>query len=530
MSEKFDAIVIGSGFGGSILACRLAKRGHRVLVLERGRRWTPENYPRKPSDPWVFDARHPEKRNGWLDLRFFKRMVVAQSAGVGGGSLAYSSVHLEAHPSLFESDWPTEVTYAELKPYYDTVATMLSLQTVPDDQLTDRLKLARDAATALGYSDRFAKTPLAVSFAPEWSYALDNPFDHRHSRSFVNAHGQRQGTCVHLGNCDIGCDVGAKNGLDVTYLAAAEQRGCDIRPLHLVRGIEPVDGGYRVAFDRIERKGLVRGDAIGERAFLAAGSLGSTELLLRARDEHKTLPQLSPALGRRWSPNANVLSMAGYPDGDRVRQSVGPTITSSIDFMDGSDTGGERFVIEDDGFPSLLLNVVRAKVSSSGEDDGGGEVGRELFDRLQEAVAAKDATRGLMLWLGAGVDAGDGELRLDRRWLPPFRHDLELDWNPDASKGVVEAIQNVHRQMSEATGGKPGAGLGWQVFRSLLTLHPLGGCAMAATPETGVVDHLGRVFGYPNLYVVDGAIVPTPIGRNPSHTIAALAERIAAHA
>lgn len=527
MSEKFDAIVIGSGFGGSIVACRLAEKGLEVLVLERGRRWTPADYPRKPGDPWVYDARHPEKRNGWLDLRFFRHMMVAQAAGVGGGSLAYSSVHLEAHPALFDRGWPSEVSYAELKPYYETVAKVLSLQTVPDGQLTERLKLAKSAATALGHAHRFSKAPLAVSFSPEWNYELEDPFDHRHSNTFTNAHGRQQGTCIHLGNCDIGCDVRAKNSLDVTYLAAAERRGCEVRPLHVVRRIEPVEGGYRVGFDRIEQKTLVPGEATAARLFVAAGSLGSTELLLMARDEHKTLPHLSEALGRRWSPNANVLSLAGYPDGDRVRQSVGPTITSVTDFMDG-DATGERFVIEDDGFPSLLLNAVRASMSPSG-GDGAPQIGRALFDRLEEAALGKDASRGLMLWLGAGVDAGNGELKLDRSWVPPFRHALELEWRAEDSKGVVEAILGLHRQMSEATGGKPGAGVGWKIFRSLMTLHPLGGCAMASTPDTGVVNHLGQVFGYPGLYVVDGAIVPTPIGRNPSHTIAALAERIAAH-
>ena len=529
MSEKFDAIVIGSGFGGSIVSCRLAEKGMKVLVLERGRRWTPADYPRKPGDPWVYDVRHPEKQNGWLDLRFFKHMMVAQSAGVGGGSLAYSSVHLEAHPALFAQGWPAELTYAELKPYYDTVAKVLNLQTLPDGQLSERLKLAREAATTLGHANRFSKAPLAVSFSPEWNYELEDPFDRRHSKAFTNAQGQQQGTCIHLGNCDIGCDVRAKNGLDLTYLAAAEQRGCDVRPLHVVRRIEPGDGGYRVEFDRIEQKALVRGEETAPRVFVAAGSLGSTELLLRARDEHETLPNLSPVLGRRWSPNANVLSLAGYPDGDRVRQSVGPTITSVIDFMDG-DAAGERFVIEDDGFPSLLLNAVRASMGASSDgDDTGGDLGRSLFERLEEAVLGKDATRGLMLWLGAGVDAGDGELRLDRSWVPPFRQTLELEWSADGSKGVIEAIQGIHRQMSEVTGGHPGPGLGWRVFRSLLTLHPLGGCRMASTPDAGVVNHLGQVFGYPNLYVVDGAIVPAPIGRNPSHTIAALAERIAAH-
>ena len=529
MSERFDAIVIGSGFGGSIVACRLAEKGMRVLVLERGRRWTPADYPRKPGDAWIYDVRHPEKQNGWLDLRFFKRMMVAQAAGVGGGSLAYSSVHLEAPPALFAQGWPAELTYAELKPHYDTVAKVLNLQTLPDGQLSERLKLAREAATKLGHADRFSKAPLAVSFSPEWNYELEDPFDSRRSKAFINAQGEQQGTCIHLGNCDIGCDVRAKNGLDVTYLAAAEQRGCDVRPLHVVRRIEPGDGWYRVEFDRIEHKQRVRGEETATRVFVAAGSLGSTELLLRARDEYKTLPNLSPALGQRWSPNANVLSLAGYPDGDRVRQSVGPTITSVIDFMDGS-AGGERFVIEDDGFPSLLLNAVRASMGASGDgDDMGGDLGRSLFERLEEAVLGKDATRGLMLWLGAGVDAGDGELRLDRSWVPPFRQTMELDWSPDGSKGVIESILGLHRQMSEATGGHPGSGLGWRVFRSLLTLHPLGGCRMASTADSGVVNHLGQVFGYPHLYVVDGAIVPTPIGRNPSHTIAALAERIAAH-
>ena len=190
-----------------------------------------------------------------------------------------------------------------------------------------------------------------MSFSPDWHYGLDDPFDRRHSKSFVNAQGQQQGTCIHLGHCDIGCEVRAKNGLDLTYLATAEKHGCMVRPLHVVRGIEPREDGYRVEFDRIVEDALVRGEVRADRVFLAAGSLGSTELLLRARDEHRTLPNLSRTLGRGWSPNGNVLSMASYPDGERVRQSVGPTISSMIDFMDGT-TGGERFVVEDDRYPT----------------------------------------------------------------------------------------------------------------------------------------------------------------------------------
>jgi cholesterol oxidase len=524
MSEKYDAAIIGSGFGGSVAACRLAEKGMKVVVLERGRRWTLTEYPRKPGDPWTYDTERPEKRNGWLDLRVFKKMIVAQAAGVGGGSLTYSSVVLEAPSSCFDRGWPPEITYSTLKPYYDTVARVLNLQTLPDGQLTERLKLTREAAGRLGHQSRFSKAPLAVSFSPDWHYGLDDPFDRRHSRSFVNAQGQQQGTCVHLGHCDIGCEVRAKNGLDLTYLATAEKHGCVVRPLHVIRGIEPHDGGYRVVFDRIGQDTLVRGDVRADRVFLAAGSLGSTELLLRARDEHRTLPGLSRRLGHGWSPNANVLSMAFYKDGDRVRQSVGPTISSMIDFTDGT-AGGERFVIEDDGYPNLLLSALRASTGSAGE----GPLARSLREYLEQVPPGKDPQSGLMLWLGAGVDASDGELRLARRWYAPFRRSLDLQWNPEPSRGVINGILALHRQLTEVTGGRPGSDLGWRLFRSLLTIHPLGGCRMASMPESGVVNHLGQVFGYPNLFVVDGAIVPAAIGRNPSQTIAALAERIAAH-
>jgi cholesterol oxidase len=523
MSETFDAIVVGSGFGGSVVACRLAEHGRKVLVLERGRRWSPSDYPRKPSDPWFYSVRHPEQRHGWLDIRLFKRMVVAQAAGVGGGSLAYSGVALEAHPSCFTSGWPPELSYTELKPHYDVVAQMMNLQTIPDGQATQRLKLTRAAAEALGHLDRFSKAPLAMSFSPDWHYGLDAPFERRHSRPFVNAQGEQQGTCIHLGNCDIGCDVGAKNTLDLTYLPVAERHGCVIRPLHVVRRIEPLDRGYRVAFDRIAGKDLVPGTASADRVFLAAGSLGTTELLLRARDEHKTMPKLSPALGRHWSPNANVLSMATYADAARVNQSVGPTITSTIDFTDGP-FGSHRFVIEDDGFPNLLLNALRAAADDEDEDKSR----HVLRDGFEDALRTDGDARGLMLWLGAGVDAGDGELHLDRHWLPPFRRMLDLRWDVARSRAVVDAIVATQRRMTEVTGGRFRVDPGWRKFGRLLTLHPLGGCRMATSAEDGVVDHLGEVFGYPGLHVVDGAIIPVPIGRNPSHTIAALAERIAA--
>ena len=262
---------------------------------------------------------------------------MAQAAGVGGGSLAYSSVALEANPALFANGWPAEITYAELKPYYDKVAQVMNLQTVPDGQLTQRFKLAREAAEKLGHADRFSKAPLAVSFSPEWNYQLNDPFKAEHSKTFTNAQGQQQGTCIHLGNCDIGCDVRAKNTLDLNYVPLAEQRGAEVRPLHVVRH-RAATTGYSVVFDRIEHGRLIRGE---ETRRARVSGRGKPRLHRTAPAMPRRAPDasgLSRLLGRNWSANANVLSTAVYADADRVQQSLGPSIASAIDFTDSSRT------------------------------------------------------------------------------------------------------------------------------------------------------------------------------------------------
>ena len=232
----FDVIIIGSGFGGAITACRLSQAGYRVLVLERGRRWDKTNFPRKPEDRWLWNHDRPEAENGWLDLRMYPGMSIAAGAAVGGGSLIYANISCEAPPAIFEAGWCPEINYQELKPHYDTVAGFMDVQPVPDTQWTGRMKLMRDAAVAAGFGDRFKKLDLAVSFDPNWTYAADYAKGEAGSTSFTNKHGAQQGTCVHLANCDIGCDVHAKNTLDRNYLYVAEnQFHADIRPLQSSR-------------------------------------------------------------------------------------------------------------------------------------------------------------------------------------------------------------------------------------------------------------------------------------------------------
>lgn len=521
-NTKFDVIVVGSGFGGAITGCRLAEAGARVLILERGRRWTVEHYPREPGDAWLYEHTKPHRFNGWLDLRFYRGMAIALGAGVGGGSLCYSSVVMEAPKNCFDDGWPPEITYQELTPYYHTVREMLGVQEIPSNQYTQRYKLLQQGAERIGQGDRFKSLPLAISFDPEWNYNLPDPIDERHSKTFINAQGQKQGTCIHLGDCDLGCTVKAKNTLDLNYIPRAEQHGAEVRALHLVQYVKPENGGYRVFFENIESGEREPGSVWGERVILAAGSLGSTEILLRSRDQYRTLPEISPQLGHYWSANANVLTPDFYPNTVMVRQSIGPTISAALDYTDGH-LNHQTFIIEDDGFPNILLNALTAKFHTQ----GGSLLSRLLHLQLQRSLDEKNPLRNVMIWLGAGVDAGNGQLYLKRQWLKPWQHDIDLKWTVEKSTPVINSILKVQQQLSLANGGKLVIPFYWRILRSLLTVHPLGGCKMGTDIEDGVVNHQGEVFGHPNLFVADGAVIPRPIGLNPSMTIAALAERTA---
>lgn len=515
MPDRYDAVVIGSGFGGAVTACRLAEAGYSVLVLERGRRWDASSFPRKPDDAWIWDQTRPELRNGWIDLRVFPAMAVAQGAGVGGGSLIYANISVDAKPDTFDRGWPPEITYAGLEPHYRAVKEMLAARPVPEGQWPERTRLLKLAAERDGAAERFEPLDLAVTFDEGWHYGLPDPHAPAHSRRFVNAYGKEQGTCVHLGNCDIGCEVGARNTLDLNYLARAEARGAEVRPLHIARAIAPVADGYEVRFDRIEAETLVPGTVTGRIVVLAAGSLGSTELLLRCRDQFGTLPQLSAFLGRNWSSNGDFLTPAIHPFRE-VRPTRGPTITAAVNYLDGK-RGGQRFFIEDGGFPDLVRNWL-GEIAESGSAQ---PVVREFINTVRFVLSRADAVAHVMPWFAQGRDAANGTLSLRAGRL-------FLDWDIRESEATIQAIVDTHKDFAESTGGLPLVPFTWSMARYLITPHPLGSCNMGRTADEGVVNHTGEVFGYRNLYVADGAIVPEALGLNPSKTIAALAERIAA--
>lgn len=559
MSTDYDAIILGSGFGGSVTALRLSQAGYKVLVLERGRRWqSPDfprpqadatDYPRQLTDPWLWDQSNPERFNGWVDFRVFPNMTVAAGAGVGGGSLIYANVSVEAAPQSFEQGWPREITWEEITTYYQMVGDMLDVQKVPENQLTSRFQLVREGAQAIGEGKRFMPLELAVSFDPEWSYDPINgesPRQLKYSKRFTNKHGFEQGKCVHLGNCDIGCEAQAKNVLEYNYLGLAENAGAVVRPLHMAAKIAAQDGGYRVFYDRIDPKARRRqsGSSTGRLVILACGSLGSTELLLRCRDEFGTLPRISRFLGHNWSSNGDFLTPAIH---ERAASPThGPTISGAIDFVQ-EPYEGERFFIQDGGFPDLLGNQLRRR-SLQGRHrlvKAFLDFAHQMLPQADPNDDERDPLSALMPWFAQGQDYADGLLKLRRKFWIFGKRELFLEWDIQQSEKTIETIIRMHERLAKATGGKTLVPPTWTLFKDLITPHPLGGCNMSDPPgqgrvwtdgrgrqrksDEGVVDHKGEVFGYRNLFVADGAVIPEAIGRNPSRTIAALAERVAKH-
>jgi cholesterol oxidase len=510
----FDAVVVGSGFGGSVCACRLAEVGASVLVLERGRRWRVEDFPRAADDPWLWDDRHPERRHGWFDFRVFPNMIVVQGAGVGGGSLVYANVSVNAKPDTFRSGWPPEITFERLQDHFTTVGRMLGVGPVPSAQWPERTRLVQDAANRAGYGHRFRRLDLAVRFDPEYHYGLPDPQNPRHSKTHVNEFGEEQGTCVHLGTCDIGCKVKARNTLDFNYLALAQRHGAQVRPLHIVRSVEPAQGGgYDVHFEEIDGGTLRPGRTSARLVVLAAGSLGSTHILLRSR-ARGALPAISPRLGEGWSSNGDFLTPALHFFRS-VKPTVGPTITAAIDLLDGEFEGKPIFV-EDGGFPDIAATYLQELAAEGHEDPRVQRVVATVLPLLSSGRLFEH----VMPWFSQARDAADGRLSLKNG-------QLWLDWDIDASQETINAVASIHRRLAFLTGGIPVTSPAWTIGRDLITPHPLGGCNMGTSADVGVVDHRGQVFNYPGLYVADGAIVPKAIGLNPSKTIAALAEHIA---
>jgi cholesterol oxidase len=508
-AERYDAVVVGSGFGGSVVACRLAQAGASVLVLERGQPWPPGAFPRTPRQ-WRGALWDPRRgRHGLFEYQRFKGIDALTASGLGGGSLIYANVMLPKPPATFAADGlPLEP--GELDEHYEAVAAMQRPQRYPWADRTPKTRGLLAAAELSGLAGE--RPPLAVAFGTR----PGEPFDD----GAGNLHGAPRETCRLCGACDVGCQYGAKHTVDFTYLTAALRAGARLRTCCEATTLDRANGSWRVRYRQhlaarsghpehlLDPVAQAEREVAADRVVLGAGTFGSTGLLLRNR---VALRGLSRRLGRGFSGNGDMLMFLRGAD-RYLDPATGPVITAMASVGDAESPSGRGFVIQDAGAPAFsewlwhtaeLPGDLRRFLRSRS--------GAELFGTARSSAAMMP-----LLGMGRDVPGGRMELRGDR---------LELKWRGHSSRAYFEGLEATARRMGEALGGHT-LRLGGR-FARVLTVHPLGGCAMARDPEHGVVDPYGRVFGCEELYVADGSILPGPVGVNPSMTIAAMAERVA---
>jgi len=532
-----------------VAAYNLAADGRSVVVLERGRAWPPGSFARTPEQMSRNFWDPSEGQQGLFDIWTFPGLEGVVSSGLGGGSLIYANVLLRKDEKWFVHEsplpgggyenWP--VSRAQLDPHYETVEQMIGVSQYPYTD-TPKTEAMREAAAAKGLD--FLLPPLAVTFSrtpngqPVPRAELPVP-------DYGNVHGRPRLTCRLCGECDIGCNDGAKNTLDHTYLSAARHQGADLRTRHEVKGFRPLDGGgYEVTYvvhtaaDGEKVSDLPTKTIHCERLVLAAGTFGTTYLLLR---NVSALPAISTeALGQRFCGNGDLLTfLLGARKQGRPRAlsgSHGPVITSAIrvgDAVDGDGSTGRGHYVEDAGYPFFtewLLEV--AQVGPSAQ-----RFGKYAWKRIKDRVGdSSDSTigadigeligdgalsNGSLPLLGMGRDVPDGvfELRDGR---------LSVDWSTTTSREYFEGVRGTMRKIGDHLGADYRDNPMWLTHR-VITVHPLGGAVMGRNPLEGVCDEYGEVFGHPGLHVMDGALLPGPVGANPSLTIAATADRACQH-
>jgi cholesterol oxidase len=508
-AERYDVVVVGSGFGGSVVACRLAQAGASVLVLERGQPWPPGAFPRTPRQ-WRGALWDPRRgRHGLFEYQRFKGIDALTASGLGGGSLIYANVMLRKDPASFAADG-LPIEPGELDAQYEAVHAMQRPERYPWADRTPKTRGLLAAAELAGLEAELP--PLAVAFGER----PGEPFDD----GAGNLHGAPRESCRLCGECDVGCQYGAKHTVDFTYLTAALGAGAQLRTCCEATTLDRANGGWRVRYRQhlaartghpehlLDPVAHAEREVTADRVVLGGGTFGSTGLLLRNR---VALPGLSRRVGRGFSGNGDLLMFLRGAD-RYLDPATGPVITAMASVGDAESPSGRGFVIQDAGAPAfsewlwhaaeLPGDLRRALRRRSGA---------ELFGTARSSAAMMP-----MLGMGRDVPGGRMELRGDR---------LELRWRGHASRAYFEGLEATARRMGAALGGRT-LRLGGR-FARVLTVHPLGGCAMARDSEHGVVDSYGRVFGCDELYVADGSILPGPVGVNPSMTIAALAERIA---
>jgi len=562
-NEKYEAVIIGSGFGGAITGCRLSKRWPgKVLIMERGKRYPMGSFPRKPHDFGRNFWRRPDEArehsrhikrqgemHGMFDIRNYSRMDVVLAAGWGGGSLIYANIFLEPPDEVFDERWPATCKKDKLSPYFKIAKEVLGARPIPEPNGDERRRILKterfqEAAQKMGRNSELLD--INVFFGNDF----DNPLPL--GQQDKNQYGAIQTSCVYCAECDVGCNYHAKNTLDLNYLFVAENRyDAKIWTEHLAEKIVPVndkgeddstaDGehGYKVYYRDLNNDQANARFVLTNRVVVSSGSLGSTEMLLRCKEVFKTLPRISNKLGHNYSGNGDFLSFVLDTE-EPADPNYGPVITQRIDFNLFDQFNKEHaFIVEDAGYPAFAAWLVEGLKPRFFWGSRIWRLIQHTFKRWVQGrtygsityalrdLLGSDLSYNTCVLLSMGIDKSDGIMSLNKNKR------LDIDWRYKNSISLYDGILDATKEFAQKLGAKAAIPLPTWLWpsRNNVTVHSLGGCILGDELENGVTSAdpatFGQVFNYKGLYVADGAIVPTAVGANPIATISALSEMVA---
>jgi cholesterol oxidase len=526
LTMRYDVVVIGSGFGGSVAALRAAEKGYSVAVLEAGRRFTDDQLPetswRVRRFLWAPALRcYGIQRITLLPGRRGAGVLVLAGAGVGGGSLVYANTLYRPPPEFYNDPQWRDITdwRAELAPWYDQASRMLGVTTYPLTTPAD--EAMRAVAQRMGVAETYRPTPVGVHFGEpdepgEPGEPLPDPY-------FGGAGPGRAG-CRHCGACMTGCRFNAKNTLVKNYLWLAERAGAVVEPMSTVIDVRPAGGGgYRVT--AVRTGGLLRRRRVfyADQVVFAAGALGS-QRLLHAMKARGALPQLSPRLGVLTRTNSEAILGASVP--------VRAARRGGIDYSQG-------IAITSSFHPDRRTHIEPVRYGPGSNAMG-----------LLQSVLVPGGRWRRWRWLGSLLRQPRLAARLPwvRRWsqrtiialvMQSLDNSVTVGWrrawygrrrlsarpgHGQSNPTWIPAGHRAVRLLAEQIGGYPGGTL-TEAFNAPMTAHILGGAVIGASSQTGVIDPYHRVYGHPGLHVLDGAAVSANLGVNPALTITAQAER-----
>ncbi len=516
----FDYLVVGSGFGGSVSALRLAEKGYSVGVIERGKRWRAQDFPKTNWNVRKYLWAPMLRCFGIQAITLLRDVMVLHGCGVGGGSLVYANTLLAPPDEVFaDPRWSTLGNWkANLAPHYATARRMLGVTTAPCPTETDHM--LREIAQDMHRGDTYHPTEVGVFFGEPGKTVPDPYFGGR---------GPERSGCTQCGGCMVGCRHEAKNTLDKNYLYLAERLGTQVIAESEVLDIRELPGGgyeieTRIITDWIfKRRRKLRSRGL----VLSGGVLGTVPLLLKCK-QRGSLPRLSERLGSyvRTNSEALVAATSRKPDVDYSR---GIAIASG--FRPNPETHVEmvRYGRGQDFMSSLCTVLVGGGPPWPRPLRLIGQIARHplVFLRMCNPMGWARRT-GILLVMQSLPNYMSLSLR--RRWYWPFSRRVDSVWQSTEKVPKYFPIANeVAKRLAVKMEGDASSGLAEVVFNLTSTAHILGGCPMAADATQGVIDRLGRVFGYENFYIADGSVVPVNLSVNPSLTICALSEWIMSH-